>query len=1126
MKKNYHLRVQSHPILKKLIMELKVIILIVMISVTNIFASNTYSQTAKVTLYMENKTLEQVMDEIERQSEFYFIFNQKQVDVERVVNLKAEDRLIGDILPELFFGTKINYAILDKKILLTTDPIKDVMRMDDPSLQQNVVTGTVTDASTGQVMPGVNIVVKGTTIGAITDLKGAYSLPATVDKNAILVFSFIGYVVEEVPVGGETIINVALSGEVKGLDEVIVIGYGTIKKASLTGSVVAVAGNDIQASPATNFSNTLAGRLPGVITMNTSGEPGNDNATIRIRGVNTLGNNSPLVVIDGVSNRDMTRLDPSVIESVTILKDASAAIYGAQAANGVILITTKRGKIGETEININYNYGLSSPTVIPQMADAKTYATMINEIDLYAGAKPTYTELEIQKFGDGSDPWAYPNTDWFDVVFKPFSNQQRSDISISGGTESLKYFISGGFNSQGAIYRNSDAGYSQVDLRTNIDGKISKNISLSFDMSARQENRNFARTGNVFTYLINRSKSIFIDQYPGNKPASGYEGGNNPIVLTSDEVGYDKRKAYYLASNVKLLVNVPWIKGLSITGTGSFDKNIYHQKVWRTPYLLYSWDRQTYDENNEPVVIGALSGPTLDPTLDQSISDGHSLMVNALGNYERNIAEKHNFKILLGIERIQGESATLTAFRRYFVSTALDQMFAGGDDGKENGGSTTKNARLNYFGRFNYDYLRKYLLEFVFRYDGSYIFPEKGRYGFFPGFSIGWTLSEEGFWQNNLSFINFFKVRGSWGQTGNDRIDPYQFLSSYGFTTLPYVFDGDALVKALTELRIANPNVTWEVANQSNIGFDTETLNGKLSFSAEYFYNLRTSILWFRNASVPATTGLTLPRENIGEVVNQGYEMQIGYKDRTGNFDYGLSVNMAFAGNKIKFWDEEPGVPDYQQSTGKPMNAGLYYEAIGIFRDLEAVKAYPHWTGARPGDIIFRDVNGDEKIDGLDRVRNTKTDVPKYTGGLSINLGYKDLYASILFQGAAGAVRTYNLESGKIGNFLTSDAEGRWTEDTPNATKPRTWNTGGEYWSSGNNTYWLKNNNYLRLKNLQVGYNIPKTFSNRLNISNLSIYFSGLNLLTFVKEKSFDPETFGTTYPLSRVFNFGLKLTL
>ena len=1001
----------------------------------------------------------------------------------------------------------------------------------DNELQQAVVSGTVTDASTGEPMAGVNIVVKGTSIGTISDVNGRYSMPSAIDQNAVLVFSFIGYITQEVPVGGKTVVNVALAAEVTGLEEVIVVGYGTAKKATMTGSIVAVRGDQLRASATTNFTNTLAGRLPGLVTVNRTGEPGNDDPTIRIRGSNTLGNNSALVVIDGIAGRDMTGLDPADIESISVLKDASAAIYGARAANGVILITTKRGTIGKPEVSVNLNYGISMPTVIPEMADAATYATMLNEINYYGGLPPAYSEEEIQKYRDGSDPWLYPNTNWFAAVFKPSTPQSKGDISIRGGTENMKYFISTGFNYQDAIYKNSSAKYSQVNFRANIDGKITDNIALSFDLSGRQEDRDFA--ANPFSYLINRSKPMFIAFYPGNKPAAGYQAGQSPVVLASDLLGYDKRKTYYFLSNMKLLVTIPWVKGLSVTGNVSFDKRIYNGKFWRTPYILYSWDRMTFDENNEPVVVGALDGPYTTPELSQTMNDGQSITLNALINYDLIISDKHNIKVLAGVEKITGESMDLSAFRRGFVSTAVDQMFAGGDPDKNNSGSANQDARLNYFGRVNYDYLNKYLLEFVWRYDGSYIFPVKGRFGFFPGISAGWRISEEGFWKNNLSFINYFKIRGSWGQTGNDRIAEYQYLSSYGFGSQPYIFDETLEVKTLSELRIANPEVTWEVANQSNIGFDSEIFDGKIQFSAEYFYNLRSNILTYRNASVPASTGLSLPRENIGEVVNQGFEVQLGYKDRIGDFYYEVSGNGAVAKNKIKFWDEVPGVPDYQQSTGQPINAGLYYIAMGIFKDQAAVDAYPHWVNARPGDIIFKDVNEDGKIDGLDLVRNSKTDLPTFTGGLSINLGYKNFNASFLFQGATGAVRTYTLESGFQGDFLADDANGRWTVDNPNATKPRTWNTGGEYWTSGlsggtwgiNNTYWLKNNDYLRLKNLQIGYDIPKIITDKLNISKLTIYFTGLNLITFTPLKSFDPETVGNVYPLSKVFNFGLNLT-
>lgn len=1120
--------------LKKLIMETKIALLIIIISVSNALASSSYSQTARVSLDLEDKSLEQALDEIERQSEFYFIFNQNQIDVNRIVDIKADNQLITSILPELFKDTEVNFIILNKKILLTTDPIIG-KEMGDLKLkleqQQLTVSGTITDASTGETMAGVNIIVKGTNIGTISDMNGKFTLPSAIDPNSILSFSFIGYVTQEVSVDGRSVVNVSLSGEMKGLDEVVVIGYGTAKKATMTGSVAAVKGEQLQTAPTANFTNTLAGRLPGLVAVNYSGEPGDDNPTIRIRGANTLGDNSALIVVDGIAGRDMAGLDPADIESISVLKDASAAIYGARAANGVILITTKRGLIGKPSISVNSNYGLSMPTVIPKMADAATYATMLNEINYYDGVAPAYSEEEIQKYRDGSDPWLYPNTDWFAAVFKSSTPQTRTDVSIRGGTDNMKYYISAGYNYQDAIYKNSSAGYSQYSFRSNIDGRISKSISLSFDVAGRQEDRNFA--ANPFSYLINRSKPMFIAYYPGNKPAAGYQAGQSPVVLASDLLGYDKNKTYAFNSNAKLLVTIPWIKGLSFTGNVAFDKEIYNGKFWRKPYTLYSWDRMTFDEKNEPVVVGALDGPYTTPELTQNFSDGQGLTINGLINYELNVAEKHDIKFLAGAEKITGKSMNFSAFRRGFVSTAVDQLFAGGDPDKNNSGSADQSARLNYFGRVNYSYLQKYLFEFVWRYDGSYIFPKEGRFGFFPGVSAGWRISEESFWKNNISFINYFKIRGSWGQTGNDRIAAYQYLSSYGFGSSPYILNETLEVKTLNELRIANPNITWEVANQSNVGFDAQLLDGKIQISAEYFYNLRTNILTYRNASVPVSTGLTLPRENIGKVANQGFEAEISYGSNFGDLRFDISVNGAYAKNKIIFWDEAPGVPDYQKSTGQPMNAGLYYEAIGIFRDQAAIDAYPHWNGTIPGDIIFKDVNNDNKIDGLDLVRYPKTELPTFTGGASIDLSFRNFYASALFQGASGAVRSYTLESGFQGDFLADDAEGRWTVDNPDAKKPRTWNTGGEYWTSGisggtwgiNNTYWLRNNNYLRLKNVQFGYNFSKNVVNKLNVSELSIYFTGLNLLTFTPLKSFDPETVGNVYPLSKVYNFGIRLT-
>ena len=996
------------------------------------------------------------------------------------------------------------------------------------------VKGKISDQKTGEALIGVSVKVKGTAVGASTDVNGNYSLNAP--ENGLLVITYIGYETLEVPVNNRGTINIQLVGSSTSLNEVVVVGYGTQKKATLTGSVAVVKGDALRKSTAPNISNSLSGRLPGLVAVTRTGEPGNDGSLLRIRGVNTLGNNAPLILVDGIANRSMDRMDPSSIESITVLKDASAAIYGSAAANGVILITTKRGVSGKPEVQFTLSQGWNAPTVLPKMADAASYAQMINEIKYYAGEPARYTAAEIQKYKDGSDPWLYPNTDWFKETIKPWSPQSYGNVSLSGGSEGVKYFVSAGGNFQDGLYYNSATNYSQANVVSNIDAKISDNVRFSVDMTVRQENRNYPGAGGGALdpyWAMNRAYPYLPARWPNGLPGPDVEYGANSTVIVTDATGYRKHKTYVLQGSAKLDVTIPWVKGLSITSTAAFDKNIINNKQFQKPWDLYTWDRVSYDANKQPILVQGKRGPA-EPNLSQSMSDGDATTVNGLINYVRTINNKHNITALVGSEVRLTSGMNLSAFRRFFTSTAIDQMFAGGQLLMQNGGSAESSSMLSYFGRMNYAYSSKYLAEVVWRYDGSYIFPEDKRFGFFPGVSLGWRVSEEDFWKTKVPFINDLKIRGSWGQTGNDRIEPYQFLSSYGYRGTA-VFNQNVAVQSLGELRIPNPNVTWEVANQSNIGFDAQLFNGRLNITADYFNNLRTNILWFKNASMPTTTGFSLPRQNIGKVLNRGFELELGYNNKIGKFIYQVSVNGAYSKNKIIFWDETAGVPEYQKSTGYPVGSRLYYKAIGIFKDQAAVDAYPHWAGARPGDIIFEDVNKDSKINGLDQVRDYKTDIPRFTGGMNIDLGYKDFYASILIQGAAGAERSYRTFSGEAGNFLMDDVEGRWTETNTNATKPRTWNRSKEYFMTDgepNNTYWLRSSDYMRLKNIEIGYNVPKRMIQKVGIEGLRVFVNGQNLITKTPMKDWDPESPNDSpssiwvnsqvYPLNKTYTFGL----
>ncbi len=1083
-------------------------------------AGNSYSQNTKLSFKLNDVKVKDVLNVIEEKSEFYFLFNSKLVDVERKVDINVSNQQVDKILSGLFSGTNVGYTMLDRQIII--QPINAVSEVG--SVQQKMVSGAVKDDN-GEPIPGVSVVVKGTTRGTLTDIDGKFQIEVTGKEN-VLQFSFVGMKSQEVVVGDQRTINVKLAQETIGIEEVVAVGYGVQRKVTSTGSVVSSKGESLEKSATANLTNNLVGRMPGLTAVTRSGEPGADGATLRIRGSNTLGDNSPLVVVDGVANRSMERLNPSDIESVTVLKDASAAIYGSAAANGVILITTKRGSQGKPKVTINMNQGVNQPTRIPEMANAAQYATMLNEINYYKtpslGRFQKYSADDIQKYSDGSDPWGHPNTDWFGEVFKDWSSQNQQNASISGGNENMKYFISIGAKFQDGNYKNSATNYKQYDFRTNIDGKVNKYVSLAFDVAGREELRNYPTrsAGSIFRMLM-RGKPNMPAYWPDGTPGPDIEYGDNPAVTTTAATGYDMDKRYILESNLRTVITVPWVKGLSVTANGSFDKNFLFHKKFETPWYLYTWDGNA--AHNLTKGKRGLDAPQL----SEDMADGQRITVNAYATYETTLADIHNIKVMAGVERRFGKEDKFNAFRKNYISSAVDQLFAGASDQyMSNSGSAKQNAYQSYFGRVNYDLSKKYMAEFVWRYDGSYMFPSDKRFGFFPGVSLGWRMSEENFWKDNLAFINDFKLRGSWGQTGNDRIDEYQYLATYGYLdNKSYVF-GSSDAKLLNETKIPNPAVTWEVANEANLGFDALLMNNKLSISADYFNNLRTQILIKRNASVPSSTGLTLPPENIGKVRNAGFEGSIGYHSNIGDFQYDVSVNGSYSKNKIIFWDETPGVPVYQQSTDRPMGSTLYYQAIGIFKDQAAVDAYPHWAGARPGDIIFKDVNGDKVIDGLDRVMNEKNDYPRFIGGLNASLRYKQFDVTILVQGAAGAVQYVRAESGEIGNYYKDFADKRWTPENINASYPRTFNRDEEYWGSQANTFWLRSTDYIRLKNLEIGYTFPMNTNKSLGIEGLRLYMNGTNLLTIDKAKVIDPETSGgTSYAPQRIITAGLTLT-
>ena len=613
---------------------------------------------------------------------------------------------------------------------------------------------------------------------------------------------------------------------------------------------------------------------------------------------------------------------------------------------------------------------------------------------------------------------------------------------------------------------------------------------------------------------------------------------------------------------MKLDITIPWVKGLSFSGNLTYDQGFDFTKTFNKPYQLYSLDH--IDANGNPVLSPNTYGGGTDntPSLNESFRSDYTKLAYGVINYETKIGENHNLKLMVGSQISKGNSESFSAYRDYFLSTAIQEISAGQTTYQATDGTGSVNARASYFGRVNYAYANKYLSEFVWRYDGSYIFPADHRWGFFPGVSLGWVASEENFWKDNIKFINYFKLRGSWGQTGNDRVLPFQYLSSYLFGyqyayindynnfsnyNLPFVVTNpnngtSTELKTLFETVVANPNITWEVADQANIGFNASFLNSRLSLEADYFHNKRSNILIPPNATIPRSTGITPPYENYGKAVNRGFDFTIDYKDNIRNkFVYSISFNLGYAKNKVLEIGETPGIPAWQQVTGHPMGSGLYYIADGIYHNKTDIPSYLHYkleSTPDAGDVRFIDTNNDSIINANDKQRIYKNNIPTLTFGSNINVSYKGFDLSILIQGATGAVNYIFSEAGKFGNYFQSFADARWTPGNPDANGPRTFNRGNWYWATESNTYWLHKADYVRLKTLQLGYTIPSKVLQKTGLKNLRVYISGYNLFTYCPDiKDFDPEMGASTnatgaassvtgynYPMERIVSMGLTL--
>ena len=690
-----------------------------------------YSQS--ISLKMSNVSVKKAMTELQTKSGYSFVYIAGDVDTDRTVSVNASQ--LKDAVAQILKGQNVSYEIQGKNIVIKKGTQQAT------SKKKRKVSGTVKDVN-GEPIIGATIMEEGTTNGTITDFDGNFVLE--VADGAELDISYIGYQTQKLQAKSGKALAVTLKEDLETLDEVVVVGYGTQKKVSVTGAMASTKGSDLAKVPTANITNTLAGRLPGLISYNRSGEPGYDDAGLLIRGASTTGDSSPLIVVDGVADRagSLGRIDPNDIENITILKDASAAIYGSRAANGVILVTTKRAKSEKFTVNYNGNIGISSPTILPEMCDSWQYAELINEI-----TPDTYSPEDIQKFKDGSDPVNYPNVNAFDILLKQ-AVQTQHNVSASAGGKYISFYASLGYKYQDNYYKNSASNYSQYNFRTNIDFTPHKDVKIGLNVAFRQEDRNSPITGSedIWRYLIKYNPMVNI-WFPGTNygNVSSKQDNFSPATGLDGTTGYQRDRQSYLNADLTLHWDLPWItEGLSVDAGLYVDRADAFYKKFEKKYYMYEQSGDEY--------IAKEQGSNI---LDQNMNQTLGVTMNARLNYKRTFNEVHNLNVFVAYEQYQSRYDYMQARRQDFISTAIDEIFAGDINSATNDGKASETARMNYFGRLDYDYAGKYLFQFNWRYDGSENFPAGKRFGFFPGVSVGWRVSEEKFWKENVSWMDY-----------------------------------------------------------------------------------------------------------------------------------------------------------------------------------------------------------------------------------------------------------------------------------------------------------------------------------------------------------------------------------
>lgn len=1097
------------------------------------YAHPTHAQTILdkvVTVKVDNVSLKEAILNIQGQTQIKFVYSSR-IKLKDKVTLNAEKAKLSSVLDKLLLPSKIGYRVINEQIVLVVEkapakgseePSQGAVKEETEDVPVFTVSGTISDEK-GEKIPGASVAVKGTTNGTVTDLDGAFSLSVT-DAKAILLVSSIGYLAQEVAVSGKTVLNIVLQTDEKTLGEVVVVGYGDTKKANLTGAVSSVKMSEIDGLPISNAATALQGRMAGVTVSSFTGQPGKNDPVIRIRGIGSFNSNNPLVVIDGVPNDVGSLGDLSVddIESISVLKDAaSASIYGVRAANGVILVTTKRGAAGKPKIQYRATYSVQTPLIKPRYMEGLEWVSAFNDYLVETGAAPAYDSIMIQKIKDGSSRDSFANVDWFDEVYKPAPLNMQF-LSISGGTEAMKYLISAEYTDQKGIMDNTNA--NRIQLRTNIDAKVSNHLSFGINLRGIKQNINepiaSANQNDEGDNGINRIISGFTRPTVAPRYSFGefalYDGTGLPQIKNPLKLLYEQKnntQSYRLDG--KVFGQVKFLDGFSFTSSLGF---------------VYG---STLNYRLAPAVFNYLpDGTTTSPTPSSSLATNSAstttrYVVENLLRYEKVFKKNHDVKVLLGQTAQRDQTNGLNASVRDLPSNDVVQLSTSAVSPGV-GGSESAVALQSFLGRINYAFKDKYLFELNARVDGSSRFPASEQYPLFPSASAGWVLSNEPFFKKMTKYVEFIKLRASWGILGNQDIGNYSFVQNYALNQ-NYVFN-NVLSQGAAVTGLANDKIRWEKTTQTNIGIDLELPNRWLRIEADYFDKNTTDILV--QLPIPATLGgLGAPNQNAGTINNRGFELVVSHNHRIGQFQYDISVNGAMIKNSITSTAGREGWISGAtiNQVGYPVNSYYGYISDGLFRTSEEIAATAKHTFStvRVGDIRYKDVNGDTAITVLDRTI-IGNPFPKITYGFSVGFKVAGFDFTSFFQGVSGITRYYADDA-----FMLSRAQklkiwnNRWTVKNPEGDLPR-W--GNQTNNNQYSTFRMQDASYLRLKNLEIGYTFPKKWLTSIRMTNLRVYFNGVNLWTMADNKDYDVEKSdgdqrSLDYMNTKSFSFGLSAT-